>query len=376
MSREILGWSVAFIAGSQSQVERIENMRRMKNYEIRVFVCTDLISRGVDLEHVDLVVNMDVPKDWKTYIHRVGRAGRFGDKGAAFTLLSDKDDVQKIKIIARRCNLENMMMIDNVATLSTNFISEDFCDLQLRMVQKFKQFSVWNSVELDGEAKMNANNNEKIVSEDVNLKVCEEKTDEKLSMDVDSERKCGDYDSEVTEDDLTIPKDLYSEIGGLVHMYNSVFQGSVKKVKLNVDQFTYKSFKEHYTHFHETGEFREMPEWTTVEYEPIPKLTMKNFVKPKKALASEKTTNNASTQTEKTDCCSEDSDRNIEESEVSNVLEKECITTDANVNDSLDQPSRFPSDDISEQSRNVHAAYLNSAQRMYLSNMMNLYYGQ
>ena len=45
-------------------------------------------ARGIDAEHVNLVVNLDVPTDHETYLHRIGRAGRFGEAGAQFVLLS------------------------------------------------------------------------------------------------------------------------------------------------------------------------------------------------------------------------------------------------------------------------------------------------
>lgn len=51
-------------------------------------VCSDLVSRGVDLDQVNLVINMDVAEESATHMHRVGRAGRFGTRGLAVTLVT------------------------------------------------------------------------------------------------------------------------------------------------------------------------------------------------------------------------------------------------------------------------------------------------
>ncbi len=51
----------------------------LQRLECRVLVSTDVTSRGIDAEHVNLVVNVDVPYDHHTYLHRIGRAGRFGE---------------------------------------------------------------------------------------------------------------------------------------------------------------------------------------------------------------------------------------------------------------------------------------------------------
>ena len=63
-------------------------MSRLKQMQIRVLVTTDLTARGIDAENVDLIINLDVPVDSETYLHRIGRAGRFGSYGVAITLVS------------------------------------------------------------------------------------------------------------------------------------------------------------------------------------------------------------------------------------------------------------------------------------------------
>eukprot|EP01102_Stenamoeba_stenopodia_P017166 TRINITY_DN6112_c0_g1_i5.p1 TRINITY_DN6112_c0_g1~~TRINITY_DN6112_c0_g1_i5.p1 ORF type:complete len:584 (+),score=157.59 TRINITY_DN6112_c0_g1_i5:1-1752(+) len=98
---EAAGWPSAFIAGGQmDQQERLKSMEKLRKFEIRVLVSTDLIARGIDLDRINLVINMDVPKTADTYLHRVGRTGRFGTYGVSVTLVSSDEDVKRLDEIA------------------------------------------------------------------------------------------------------------------------------------------------------------------------------------------------------------------------------------------------------------------------------------
>ncbi len=59
--------------------------------ELNILVATDLAARGLDIKGVDLVINFDMPQDCETYVHRIGRTGRAGETGKAFSMVSDKD---------------------------------------------------------------------------------------------------------------------------------------------------------------------------------------------------------------------------------------------------------------------------------------------
>lgn len=74
------GWPAACITGSQSQATRTEVMEAFRASRSRVLVSTDLTARGIDVERVNFVVNLDLPRDPATYLHRVGRTGRFGGR--------------------------------------------------------------------------------------------------------------------------------------------------------------------------------------------------------------------------------------------------------------------------------------------------------
>ncbi|RDD47259.1 putative ATP-dependent RNA helicase DDX20 [Trichoplax sp. H2] len=94
------GWPSIYIYGAQSQKDRMDAIKKMNDFSCRVLISSDLTARGVDIENIDLVVNLDLPNDPETYLHRVGRAGRFGSSGIAITLTT-ADERQKLFYFAR-----------------------------------------------------------------------------------------------------------------------------------------------------------------------------------------------------------------------------------------------------------------------------------
>ena len=75
---------------SQPQRTRVIELFKADN-EKNVLVATDVAARGLDIKGVDLVLNFDLPSDPETYVHRIGRTGRAGAEGMAFSLVGDKD---------------------------------------------------------------------------------------------------------------------------------------------------------------------------------------------------------------------------------------------------------------------------------------------
>ena len=73
------------------QNRREEIMLKFKAGQINVLVATDIVSRGIDVDDIDLVVNYDVPHEAEDYVHRVGRTARAGRGGVGITFISDKD---------------------------------------------------------------------------------------------------------------------------------------------------------------------------------------------------------------------------------------------------------------------------------------------
>jgi len=95
-----------YIHSGMSQPERINVYQEFKAFKSRILVATDLMGRGIDIERVNIVINYDMPDSADTYLHRVGRAGRFGTKGLAITFLSTNEDEESMKAVQKRFEVE------------------------------------------------------------------------------------------------------------------------------------------------------------------------------------------------------------------------------------------------------------------------------
>lgn len=71
--------------------KRLEAIENLRNLECRIMLTTDLTARGIDIENVNMVVNLDIPTDSATYLHRIGRAGRYGSHGISITIVSESE---------------------------------------------------------------------------------------------------------------------------------------------------------------------------------------------------------------------------------------------------------------------------------------------
>ncbi|NXV76105.1 DDX20 helicase, partial [Atlantisia rogersi] len=100
------GFPAECISGNMNQSQRLDAMAKLKQFHCRVLISTDLTSRGIDAEKVNLVINLDVPLDWETYMHRIGRAGRFGTLGLSVTYCCRGEEENIMMKIAQKCNLQ------------------------------------------------------------------------------------------------------------------------------------------------------------------------------------------------------------------------------------------------------------------------------
>lgn len=86
------GYSANKIHGGMLQKERIDTMNSFKAGDFRILVATDVAARGIDVEDVTHVINIDVPMERESYVHRIGRTGRAGKKGKAVTFATPYED--------------------------------------------------------------------------------------------------------------------------------------------------------------------------------------------------------------------------------------------------------------------------------------------
>lgn len=84
-------FKVAEMHSDLEQAEREDVLFQFKSGAIPVLVATDILSRGIDIDNIDLVINYDVPHDGEDYIHRIGRTARAESDGVAITLISEKE---------------------------------------------------------------------------------------------------------------------------------------------------------------------------------------------------------------------------------------------------------------------------------------------
>lgn len=93
--------SICIHAGMK-QEERITQYKSFKDFNARILVATDLFGRGIDIERVNVVINYDFPDDSDQFLHRVGRAGRFGTKGIAISFISSAADQEILEKVQSR----------------------------------------------------------------------------------------------------------------------------------------------------------------------------------------------------------------------------------------------------------------------------------
>ena len=91
-------FSVEEIHSDLEQDKREQVLLDFKNKKLKILVATDILSRGIDIEDIDLVINYDVPRDNEDYIHRIGRTARASSNGTAYTFVTEKEQREFSKI--------------------------------------------------------------------------------------------------------------------------------------------------------------------------------------------------------------------------------------------------------------------------------------
>ncbi|WP_049788231.1 DEAD/DEAH box helicase [Isoptericola variabilis] len=109
------GFAAGAIHGDLGQGAREQALRAFRHGHIDVLVATDVAARGIDVEDVTHVVNYQCPEDERTYLHRIGRTGRAGNKGTAVTFV-DWDDVPRWQLIDRTLDLGHPEPVETYST--------------------------------------------------------------------------------------------------------------------------------------------------------------------------------------------------------------------------------------------------------------------
>ena len=117
--------SITVHGGLKSQEERLKRYDDFKAFKARVLVTTDLFGRGIDIERVNVVINYDFPtatdrgeEPSDAYLHRVGRAGRFGTKGLAISFVASDEDKEALAAVQKRFEVKIPELPDSIDTSS------------------------------------------------------------------------------------------------------------------------------------------------------------------------------------------------------------------------------------------------------------------
>lgn len=117
------GLNASEIHSDLEQSKREEVLLAFRNRKIETLVATDVLSRGIDVDDIELVVNYDVPSDAEDYVHRIGRTARAESTGIAITLVGEKDRFafSKIeKLIGKKINIREVPDVLGISAVTTD----------------------------------------------------------------------------------------------------------------------------------------------------------------------------------------------------------------------------------------------------------------
>ncbi|MDE5993683.1 MAG: DbpA RNA binding domain-containing protein, partial [Oscillospiraceae bacterium] len=122
------GFRAAGLHGDMKQASRTQTLNAFKSGRLNILIATDVAARGIDVDDVDAVFNYDIPQDCEYYIHRIGRTGRAGKSGVAYTIASGRRQVSELMDIARytKAHIERRELPsrDEVMAAKANAVTE------------------------------------------------------------------------------------------------------------------------------------------------------------------------------------------------------------------------------------------------------------
>jgi translation initiation factor 4A len=92
------GFPVCCIHSNMDKFERDRSFKEFRNGTARVLISSNVTSRGIDIQQVSVVINFDLPRDVHSYLHRIGRSGRWGRKGTGITFITRRDIIKMKEI--------------------------------------------------------------------------------------------------------------------------------------------------------------------------------------------------------------------------------------------------------------------------------------
>jgi superfamily II DNA/RNA helicase len=106
------GYPVCCMHSNMNKNERENALTDFRSGKYRVLISSNVTARGIDIQQVSCVINFDIPRDISTYLHRIGRSGRWGRKGAGINFITERD-VYKMREIETFYNTQITEMPDN-----------------------------------------------------------------------------------------------------------------------------------------------------------------------------------------------------------------------------------------------------------------------
>ena len=91
-----INFQCGMIHSDLNQEERNAIIKEFRGGKIRILIATDIVARGIDIQQVSIIINYDFPKNYNTYIHRIGRSGRYGRMGTALNIV-DNNELKNMK---------------------------------------------------------------------------------------------------------------------------------------------------------------------------------------------------------------------------------------------------------------------------------------
>lgn len=148
------GFKAVGLHGDMKQSQRTQVMNSFKSGAVSILVATDVAARGIDVNGIDAVFNYDIPQDNEYYIHRIGRTGRAGHTGVAYTLVSGRRQLNELKDISRYTKAEITQMelpekddiidirLQSIKTDITELLSENISESAYELVEDLENSGI------------------------------------------------------------------------------------------------------------------------------------------------------------------------------------------------------------------------------------------